>query len=464
MSEKSCRMPVREFRVRRRLCAGVICIVGSLGAMLANTANGQITTQLLIGDAVSEIGTRYSDVDQAIQRFNNRDVYAARQFLESAKRKDPTLPPTELTLAKMYILSGNEAAARGSMEKTALENPNDPEVYLLLAEQAISPQQNRIIEAEALYDKALGLIEKFTENPKRKRNFQIRVRAGRANVYERRKDWQAAFNDLQELLKIDPENAAGHYRLGRALFMQKKFPAGYAEFKTAREKDKNLPDPDVSAALMYDQLGDQAQAQKFFERAVAANKTDANVLTAYGQWLIKTGSLDKAEAALTEARKANPESLNLLILSGVAARMNKKPKPAEDHFMEALRIAPANGDVINQLALLLVEQPEQDKRERALQFAGISAQLNNQSADAQVTLAWVLFQLGRGPDAEQALRRGLSLGNPSPDSSYLVAKMLLEQKPDAAKQILTSALETETAGIFVNRKDAQALLDSLSSK
>ena len=38
----------------------------------------QITTQVLIGDAVSlgDAGSRYSDVDQAIQRFNNRDIPA----------------------------------------------------------------------------------------------------------------------------------------------------------------------------------------------------------------------------------------------------------------------------------------------------------------------------------------------------------------------------------------------------
>jgi hypothetical protein len=92
----------------------------------------------------------------------------------------------------------------------------------------------------------------------------------------------------------------------------------------------------------------------------------------------------------------------------------------------------------------------------------MSAQLNNQSADAQITLAWVLYQLARNADAEQALRSGMQLGNPSPDSSYLVAKILAEQnRADTAKQLLTSALESESGGIFIYKKEAQALLDSL---
>jgi tetratricopeptide (TPR) repeat protein len=199
---------------------------------------------------------------------------------------------------------------------------------------------------------------------------------------------------------------------------------------------------------------------------MTTNKTDPATVTAYAQWLIKQGTaqtLPKAEALLADARKANPGNLNLLILSGVAARMGKKMKPAEDYFIEALGIAPANSDVINQLALLLIEQADQGKRDRALQFAGMNAQINAQNSDAQITLAWVLYQLGRVADAQQALTQGMNLGTPSPDSSYLVAKILMDQnKTDGAKQLLKAALDQESPGIFIYRQDAQAAYDKLN--
>jgi tetratricopeptide (TPR) repeat protein len=443
---------------RRLAIFGVCCATALLAS--ATRAPAQITTQMLIGDAVSEVGARYADVDEAIKRFGNRDFLGARTFLEAARRKEPSLPPADLTLAKMYFLTGNAAAGRASLERTAMEEPDDPEAYLILADQAI--QQRRLIEADALYDKGLALTEKFTGNNKRKRNFEIRARAGRALVSEQRKDWDDAAADLQALLKIDPENATGHYRLGRALFMQKQYKEGYNEFVAAKKIDDKLPDPYVAAALTYDQLGQQQQAQQAFDEALKRNRSDANTLTAYGQWLIKQGSIEKAEAVLAEARNANPDSLNILILSGVAARMSKKMKPAEDYFVEALRISPANADTINQLALLLIEQSDQSKRQRALEFASISSRLNPESADAQVTLAWVFYQLGQAAQAEQALRSGMQLGNLSPDSSFLVAKILVDQnRADAAKQVLQTALEAETQGIFVNRQEAQALLETL---
>jgi predicted Zn-dependent protease len=422
---------------------------------------------MLIGDAVSSDSlAKYTDIDQAIKYFINRDVLAARQFLEAAKKKDPQLPPVDLLLAKMYFAGGNADAGRISLEKTAVDNPDDPEPAILLAEQALA--QGRVIEADALYARALELTSKFNGAAKRKRNFEIRARAGRASVAQRRKNWDTAVSDLQALLKLDPDNAVAHYRLGQTLFMQNKFQDGYKEFQEAKKKDKNLPDPDVATALMYDQLkvdDKTAKSQQFFDRAMATNKTDPATVTAYAQWLIKQGTqqtLAKAEALLADARKANPGNLNLLILSGVAARMDKKMKPAEDYFVEALGIAPANSDVINQLALLLIEQADQGKRDRALQFAGMNAQINSRNSDAQITLAWVLYQLGRVADAEQALRQGLNLGNPSPDSSYLVAKILMDQnKTDAAKQLLKGALDQESPGIFIYRQDAQAALDKL---
>jgi tetratricopeptide (TPR) repeat protein len=448
---------------------GRLVFVASSGIALlfafvaANAARAQITTQALIGDAVSEVGTRYSDIDEAIKRFANRDFLGARQFLENAKRNNPALPPTDLILAKMYFMANNPAAGRLSLEKTAMDNPGDPEAYLILADQAIS--QRRVIEAESLYDKGLELTEKFNDNARRKRNFEIRARTGRAVVSEQRKNWPAAVADLQALLKIDPDNALAHYRLGRALFMQKKDREGYNEFVTAKKLDKsnNIPDAYVAAALTYDQLNMPTQAQKAFDQAMATNKTDVNTVTAYAQWLIKSGSVEKAEQVLAEARQANRDSVNLLILSGVAARMSKKMKPAEDYFVQALGLSPANIDVINQLALLLIEQSDQTKRDRALQYAGISSQLNNQNADAQVTLSWVLYQLGRTGEADAALRNAVQLGNLNPDSNYLVAKMLVDlNRGDTAKQILKEALETENAGIFINRKEAQALLDTLN--
>ena len=260
----SCRVRGVSCRVVRPLGAVLVCAAWSIVMGGADNARAQtMTTQMIIGDAVDTNNlAKYTDVDEAIKRFINRDVLAARQFLETAKKKDPNLPPVDLMLAKMYFLAGNPVAGRAAIEKTAMDNPDDPEPYLILGDQAM--QQGRTIEADALYEKGLEAIAKFNGSSKRKRNFEIRGRAGRAGVAQRRKNWDQAVSDLRALLKIDPENARAHNFLGQTLFMQKQYQEGYNEFEQAKKLDKNQPDPNVATALMYDQLKTPAKAENSF--------------------------------------------------------------------------------------------------------------------------------------------------------------------------------------------------------
>src|SRR3954453_11215923 len=124
MSRLSCRVPRTVCRsglpARAAVIGGllILIMIGGVGIAKAQT----ITTQMLIGDAVSSDSlAKYTDVDQAIKYFINRDVLAARQFLEAAKKKDPALPPVDLLLAKMYLLGGNANAGRLSLERTATD-------------------------------------------------------------------------------------------------------------------------------------------------------------------------------------------------------------------------------------------------------------------------------------------------------------------------------------------------------
>jgi len=426
----------------------------------ARVAHAQMTSELLIGDSVSDVGPKYSDVDEAIKRFGNRDVLGARQFLESAKRKFPNLPPVELMMAKMHFVSGNPAAAQAALEQTVLDNPTDPEPYILLGDQAIA--QGRTVEAEALYEKGLQLIGQFQGNAKRKHNMIIKARNGHALVAERRRKWEPAVADLQVLLQEDPDNATAHFRLGRALFMLKKQKEGYDELVKAQKLDDKLPHPMVSAALLYDQLGQDDEAAKSFQNAVRADRANLKTLVSYAQWLIQSGDPANAEKVLAEARKVDPESVDVLSLSGVAARMSKKMKPAEDYFVDALRLAPSNSGVINQLALLLIDQPDEDKRKRALDFAQINATLRPESSEANITLSWVLYKLGRTHDANEVFKKGVQMGGLTADSSYLVAQMLVDQgQKEVAKQILERALDNSEGTLFIMRSEAEQLKGTL---
>lgn len=422
-------------------------------------AAAQLSPEALIGDSVSEPDSaRYSDVNEAIKRFNNRDILGAKQFLENAKRKDPKLPPVGVMLAKMYGLTNNGAAVRPALEQSIDEDPNDPEPYLLLAESTL--QANQTIEADALYEKAVNLVNAYDANAKRKREMSIRAYSGRALVAERRKEWKEAAEDLRQWLKLDPEDATAHTRLGQALCMLDQVEEGRQEFETAKKLDDKRASPYVMVASMYERLGQQEQALEQFAKAYSEDRTNETTLVTYAQSLMRAGKLEDANKVLSTARRAVPSSFNVWLLSGVCYRMMNDATKAEQSLMRALSLQPGSRDVFDQLAQVLAESDDADKKSRALQFAATNAKLYPNNADVNVTLSWALYQNGRSREATGVLRKALQSGGGAlgADSRVLVAKIFIANKqPENAERLLSSSL-TESQGIFVQRAEAEKLL------
>ena len=427
---------------------------------LASAAQAQLTTETLIGDSVANPDdSKYSDIGDAIQRFNNRDILGARTFLERAVSKDPKLPPIDVMLAKMHFVSGNGQAGLAALDAAVRDIRTDPEPYLLLADNFRASGQT--IAAYALYEKGIEYAQAYDTNAKRKRRFVIRAHSGRAAVLQQWQDWENAEKDLRVWLEQDPDNANAHSRLGLVLFMLDRASDGYDAFVKAKELNKDLAPPYVAAATMYHRLGKPEQARQAFERAYAADKTDRATVSSYGNWLLQTDQIEQAQTLLAEGRKALPDAFELLLLSGLAARMGGDVDSAEQFFMQALALAPTNRQVYDQLAQMLCEQDDPKKKQRALEFARVNAQLNANNADVNITLAWVYYQLNRGAQANEAYQKGVRLGPLSPDSKYIVARLMVDQKRnDVAKQLLANA-DKDYAGIFVMKAQAEALLASL---
>src|SRR5690554_6285522 len=96
-----------------------VCAFGALGRAQAPPASTDdalddqqqgadiLSTENLIGTAVSLSNKSYPEVDSAIQRFRNGDIQGAIDYLNQATEKYPSLPPTDVTLAKMQLAARN---------------------------------------------------------------------------------------------------------------------------------------------------------------------------------------------------------------------------------------------------------------------------------------------------------------------------------------------------------------------
>ena len=363
----------------------------AVGQQTQTQAPAQLTTEALIGEAVSLSNKSYPNVDNAVQRFRDGDVEGATILMEKAKAKHPKLPPVGIMMAKMQAAARNAAAVRIMLERTVIKHPNDPEAYLHLADQAFGG--GRTVEAEALFEKAEALTQQFDENAKRKRSFEVRSIAGRARVAERWQQWDPAIELLKKWVEIDPDNAKARQRYGIVLFRLGKSSESFQQFSKARELDATSPHPDVLLGKLYAQKMDaenNEQARESFERAYAEEPANATTAQAYVEWLIQDDQLDKASQVSAKLLKRSPDSVGALIMDSIVSFMNGQSEKAEKSLQKVLSLDPSNATATNLLAQLLIERDDASAKDRALRYAQANAKLFPNSGQLNITLAWVL--------------------------------------------------------------------------
>ena len=444
------------------------CVILAVICGVVSPANAQNEfIKQLIGNDVEQIGPQYDGLQDAVSRFLNQDFEGAKQQLEQLTTTNPELPPPGVLLGKMFVAAKNSVAARDAIETAIVENPNDPEAYVIFADTAV--QQRRWTDAELLYEKAATLVNDYDANPKRKKNLSIRAVNGLAAVAEVRKQWKTAEQRLRQLTQLDAENINALTRLGRALFQQsgdENEKNAYELFHQVYNLDKQrVPRPEINMGRLFEQNG--RDASRLYERALERDPDTLATQLAVAQWALDTGRPQIAEKCSQDALKIEPNGLQTKQLEGLLALYNRDYEAAEQAYRVANQLAPSNYSTINSLAIALVEQSDESKRRQALDYAQINLRLlndRNQQAgrDAAVTMAWVMYRLGNIVQAERTLQEALNAGGVGHDSAYFAAQILSERgRADAALQLLKPALDSKR--LFGARKNAEALLVKLSS-
>lgn len=441
--------------------------------LLYSSASAQITAAQLIGRSVADPDdARYQDINQAITQFFQGDTEAARQALEAARRSSPELSPAGVMLAQLFFATNQIPNTRVELEKVVTSSANDPEAYLLFGDLAL--RESRLTEADTLYSRGYDLTENLKNNDFRRRNLQIAAHAGRTAVANMRRQWAVTEFYAREWLKLEPKSAQAQAQLGRALFFREQFQSAYAAFKVAHEESQSMPRAEVNMALLYEELvaqGDRskrANAKNAMLRAVEMDPEGIATRLAAARWALQTCELEIAEENATAALAINENSIDALMLLGIVARHRKSFEEAEKAFRTVHSRAPTNFEVIRQLALSLLDQQLPAKKQLALDYAELNFRANPNNAqpagrEASVTLAWVLFQMGRASDALATAQSAANAGSLSDESTYFVAKIL-----GAGTQVRLAATLlkpiVEQGRCFPGHEDAKNLLAKLSQK
>jgi Flp pilus assembly protein TadD len=213
---------------------------------------------------------------------------------------------------------------------------------------------------------------------------------------------------------------------------------------------------------LYTQDKKIAEARAAFEKAYSAEPDNERTSQAFAEWLIQQDDLDNAQKVAAALRKKQPTSVNAILLDGIVAQMRSEDAQAQEAMVEVLKLDPNNSIATNLLALILADSKDPADLERALGYAQRNKALFANNTQINITLAWVLYQMGRLAEANQILGAGIS--NPNADGAYLIARIMEAQnQPEKSAALLQQVLAQTAGGVFLYRRDAQTMLDRLKA-
>lgn len=398
------------------------------------------------------------DIEKAGAALQRGQIDEAFKALQEASKKNPTLPPPRLMLARLFLnTKEGQQQGRAYLEQAAGEFPDDPRIYITNA--VVAMNDGRFIDAILSSELALKLSQADRWTADQKKEVQTQARNMLAHAFERRSDWAAVRAHLSALLDIE-KNGQLRQRLATALFFLDKADDAFIELQQAVKDDATLDPPTVRMAQLWSAKNDPKLARDWFNRAVKAEPNSIRVHLAYANWLLQQNEMPQAKIHTETASKIDGNAADVLKLQGLIARIGKDFGAAETIFRRVLNDAPADFYASNQLALILGDQTDKNQRSRGLQLATVNAQANQRSAEALSTLGYLFYRTGDMENAMKSLQAAVSSGQMAADTAYFLALVLSEnKKPEDAIKVLEQAIQIK--GLFIYRSEAQALLDKL---
>ena len=443
-------------RLVRRSWIGVSAVL--LAACLARTSYGQVTVKDLTG--TDDVGPYYQDVEDAIKRYQARDVDGARKLLLEASKKSTRIAPGEVLLGRILLATNQRPTAYAELERAMKSHPDDPEPLILLGDVAYS--EGRVTEAGMLYTHAVGLANKFSQNATRKKDLQARAYGGAALVLEAREQWKEARPMLEAWVKVSPDQVAAHNRLGRTLFELGDRNGALTALQNGAKADPKAVPAEFTLAGLYLTAKEPDKAESWVKSGASKNKS-FNAQLAAANLYLQLNNVKQALAHADQAVKLDPKNTDANLMRGMIARLQKDYETSERYLARAHLMSPTNFQALNQLSLVLIEQEDEADKKRALEFAEWLARMavrTPQAAEANATLGWIQYRTGRNAEAERTLS---TLTTFNPETAYFAANVLRDRGRTAdALKLLDFALQQDRP--FVYRDEAEALRSKLKAQ
>ncbi|MDB5796469.1 MAG: tetratricopeptide repeat protein [Paucimonas sp.] len=412
------------------------------------------------------------------------DLTEARSLLQQ-KLEETRLPLLGSTVLQVQRLAGrarNKAAAFTMLEELFAPYDNLPEAHIALAQQATAIGDGKRATQEARKalslnpSSELGILTLAQVLPEKEQAMRVIVDFLRANPEAREvrlayarmlvetKQYEAARNQFQVLLKAQPDDLTVLYALGllgmqnNQLAESERYLTTYLQVLAKNPDDERDPSQtllilsqiaeqrnDIPAALKWLDQVEPNSSQTFVntqvrraqllaranqlpqarsilhDTATDTEEDKVQLLIAEAQLLRTANQVGEGMAVLENGLKQYPENADLLYDYALLAEKADKLDVMETALRKVIRIAPTNQHAYNALGYSFAERGI--RLEEAFTLVERALSLAPDDPFIMDSMGWVQFRLGRLKEAEALLRRAHAI-RPDPEIAVHLGEVL----------------------------------------
>lgn len=304
--------------------------------------------------------------------------------------------------------------------------PNEAMALGLLG--TIRAKQGRLNDAEALFARAIRIDNQL-----------IGVHMNLAYLYLLKGAPEKTAVELNEVLRLEPNNAEAGYKLAWLLLSQGRYDECIGLIDRARRTQR--PSASLLALLgdAYLRKGDVHKAEESYLLALTEQDTNADGLLGLATLYQSSGNSEAAALYLSRAKNVIVDSPDLFYKFAVAALNAQLASDAIVALKRAIELRADEPSYYFLLGVAWLKKPDLQEAEEAFRQ---SLKLQPNIAQGQMYLGYTLLKQKKYPEARDWLEKSIKREAGTPEPFYYLGLIAQEQTEDErAVQLLEQAIQ-----------------------
>ncbi len=325
--------------------------------------------------------------------------------------------PNNKDNARAHYLMGDVLAALKDTDEAEKELTTAVELDETLLEAYVS--LSSIYMASKRNDEAMRILDqasvKVPGSPLIKKTL--------ATGHAARGDWASAIVELDNALKIDPEDIEAHFQMATMYRKLNSLDDAKRAIAEVERRNPSYPGLAMEQGLLMEQTGDVASALSSYKKALSMSPDNLSLKLRVGVASFLAGDRENAEKLLAEVIEKQPLLPEANFYYGETFRVSKRAAEAVGYLQKACDLARDNSLYQLRYGTALEEVRDTERAVSAFQTA---IKLDPKNAEAYVGIGRIKLKRGSVRDATEYLEKGLSIDD-SLGHAYLALAQAYEQ-------------------------------------